>query len=247
MVAPTEESAQPVREFEDRLGYTFRDPGLLLQALTHSSFRGTGGGPDNERLEFLGDSIVGFLVSEALYRLLPSYPEGKLSRIKSNLVSAPSFHRVAEEMNLGRYLQLGPGEEKTGGRAKQALLADAVEAVVAALYLDGGMEPARKFVEERLLVELERQGLEVFASADYKTALQEYLQARRMPAARYETARSYGPDHKKTFLVELSVGERRLAEGQGGTKKAAEQRAAHRALDLLVEEEPVPEAREQGS
>lgn len=238
-MAPKEESRGDAAELEKRLGYRFRDPALLQQALTHSSCRGFEGGrnsSDNERLEFLGDSIVGFIVSEALYRFSPEMSEGKLSRIKSNLVNAVSFRQVAEQLELGRFLLLGPGEEKTGGRQKQALLSDAVEALVAALYLDGGLEAARHFVQENLLQAVEQQGPESFAAADYKTTLQEYLQARRLPGARYDLAGAAGPDHSKTFLVKLWLGDRRVSQGKGASKKAAEQQAAEQALVILAKE-----------
>lgn len=235
-MVPEEESAVPVVALEEHLGYQFRNRALLVQALTHGSCRGAsaaGASPDNERLEFLGDSIIGFFVSEALYRSSPALDEGKLSRIKSNLVNAASLRRVAEKLDLGRYLLLGPGEEKSGGRKKPAILSDALEALVAALYLDGGLEPALLFVREHLLEEVERLGPESFAAADFKTVLQEFLQARRMPAARYDLARTFGPDHRKTFLVELWLGDKCLSQGEGATKKAAEQVAARQALDLL--------------
>ena len=229
--------AASLDSLEARLGYEFRDPELLAQALTHRSHRDADSGDaaphDNERLEFLGDAVVGFVVSDVLCRLLPALREGKLSRIKANLVNARNLRRVAERLELGRYLRLGPGEEKTGGRQKQALLANAVEAVVAALYRDGGMEPASRFVEEFLLRELRESSVEPLARADYKSALQEYLQARRLPAARYPTVEARGPEHRKTFTVELWVGERCLARGEGATKKAAEQQAARRALERI--------------
>lgn len=236
-----------VGELENRIGYRFRDQELLLCALTHSSFRGGEGNQDaeyNERLEFLGDAVIGFLVSESLYRLFPALPEGKLSRVRSNLVRAENFSSVAEGLDLGRYLRLGPGEEKTGGRSKQTLLANALEALVAALYLDGGTDAAARFVREHLLREVEEQGPDSFAAADCKTALQEFLQARRLPAPRYQLVRTRGPDHSKTFLVELWVGERMLADGRGASKKAAEQEAARRGTELLAQEEETPRPRE---
>lgn len=236
----TADAPDPLETLEAQLGYTFRDRKLAVQALTHRSHRGAEDEKQalhNERLEFLGDSIVGFLVSESLFRLLPTFSEGKLSRIKSNLVNASNLRRVAERLNLGRYLRLGPGEEKTGGREKQALLANAVEALVAALYLDGGLVVARGFVEQYLLLEMDRRGVEPLARADIKSSLQEFLQARRMPAARYELAKSYGPDHSKTFLIELWLDDRRLAQGKGASKKTAEQKAARQALEILQTEE----------
>ena len=229
--------ADSLQELQARLGYEFRDPALLTLALTHSSHRNAAGAPpagaDNERLEFLGDAIVGYLVSDALCALFPDLREGQLSRVKANLVSARSLRHAAEQMELGRYLRLGPGEEKTGGRQKQALLANAVEALVAALYRDGGLEPARRVVETYLLRGVREGGPERLARADYKSALQEFLQARRLPAARYQTVETRGPEHRKTFTVELWVGERRLAHGEGASKKAAETQAARQALERL--------------
>lgn len=226
-----------LEELEERLGYVFRDRALLAQALTHCSHRAKDGHAaaalDNERLEFLGDAIVGFVVSDVLYTLFAALSEGKLSRIKANLVNGRSLRQVAERLHLGDYLRLGPGEEKTGGRHKQAILANAVEALLAALYRDGGLEPARQFVEDFLVAELRGSNVEPLARADYKSALQEYLQGRRLPAARYHMVETRGPEHSKTFTVELWVGENCLARGEGASKKAAEQQAARQALERL--------------
>ena len=235
-----ETQEHPTAELEQLLGYRFRRPELLLQALTHSSYRGEDGhqsATDNERLEFFGDAILGFLVSEALYRLSPSMQEGELSRARSNLVRAESFHRVAERLQLGRFLRLGAGEEKTGGRTKMTVLADAVEAVVAAIYLDGGLDVAEKFVREHLLRDVEEQGPESFAAADSKTRLQEVLQARGQSAPRYVLAETTGPGHNRTFLIELRIGEKLFATGRGRSKKAAEQEAAREAAYLLARED----------
>lgn len=229
--------SEPVEQLEEALGYQFRDRQLLVQALTHRSHlerKRAGAGPDNERLEFLGDAIVGFVVSDALCRHLPALSEGHLSRIKANLVSARSLRQVAERLVLGRYLRLGTGEEKTGGRHKQALLANALEALVAALYLDGGLSAAREFVERYLLAEVRGGRIDSLVRADFKSALQEYLQARRLPPVRYETIETSGPEHRKTFTVELWVGERRLSCGRGASKKAAEQQAAREALEQVA-------------
>lgn len=224
-------------ELEARLGYEFTDREWLLQALTHRSLRprDAHSAPpmDNERLEFLGDAILGFVVSDVLCTLFPRLSEGKLSRIRANLVNRRRLRQVAERLELGRYLRLGPGEEKTGGRHKQAILANAVEAVVAAVYRDGGLEAARRFVEEFFLRELRESNLEPLARADYKSALQEYLQGHRLPAARYETVETRGPEHRKSFTIELRVGGQCLGRGHGPTKKAAEQQAAHQALQRL--------------
>lgn len=227
---------EPPEHLEERLAYRFRSPALLEQALTHRSRRGHAASADvldNERLEFLGDAIVGFVVSDALYSLYPHLNEGKLSRIKANLVSASHLRRVAEQLQLGRYLRLGPGEEKTGGRSKHAILANTLESVVAALYLDGGMDAARRMVQKFVLEGLHEHGVEPLARADFKSALQEYLQGRRLPPARYETVETHGPEHRKTFTVELWVGDQCLARAEGASKKQAEQQAARGALDHL--------------
>jgi len=224
-------------ELEARLGYTFSQRAWLDQALTHRSLRVPDeahlGAPDNERLEFLGDAVLGFLVSDALYQLFPGLSEGKLSRVRSNLVNRRSLGRLARRLELGRYLRLGPGEEKTGGRQKQAILANAVEALVAAIYRDGGVEAARRFLDEFLLRDLRENGPEPLTRSDYKSAVQEYLQARHLPPARYLLAGAQGPDHQKMFTVELWVGQECLARGEGASKKTAEQQAARRALSHL--------------
>ncbi len=242
----TESPAASLESLQERIGYRFGNPAWLVQALTHRSHRDVGAEAtvplDNERLEFLGDAIVGFVVSDALCHLFPHLKEGKLSRIKANLVSARRLCQAAERLELGRYLRLGAGEEKSGGRQKQGLLANTFEALVAAIYRDRGLEPARRFVEEFLVGELREGSLEPLARADYKSALQEYLQARRLPVARYQTIATRGPDHRKTFTIEVWVGERCLARGEGPSKKTAEQQAARRALDQLPLE-TAPESR----
>lgn len=240
-------SDEQLEILEEALGYRFQDRALLAEALTHRSHRTEDGGStaltasgasaDNERLEFLGDAILGFLVSEALYELGGKLCEGKLSRIKSNLVSARQLYQVAKRLELGSYLRLGPGEEKTGGREKKAILANAVEALVAAVFLDGGLRAARQLVRRLLLTELEMKGVERLARADYKSALQEYLQGRGEAAARYELVATRGPEHRKLFKVAVWVGGECLGEGEGASKKAAEQQAAQRALTRLREED----------
>ncbi|MFQ5927086.1 MAG: ribonuclease III [Terriglobia bacterium] len=223
---------------EHVLGYAFRDRELLAQALTHRSHRSerSPAGCDNERLEFLGDAVLGFLVSEQLYQRGIGIREGALSRIKSNLVSARYLRRLAVRLDLGRHLQLGPGEEKTGGRHKQTILANAVEALLAAVYLDGGLAAARELVQRLLDDELKLPGMEHLTQADYKSALQEHLQGQKQPPARYELIATRGPEHRKQFRVVVWVSDVRLAEGQGMTKKAAEQQAAQQALVRLREE-----------
>ena len=240
-------SDEQLEILEEALGYRFQDRALLAEALTHRSHRTEDGGStaltasgapaDNERLEFLGDAILGFLVSEALYELGGNLCEGKLSRIKSNLVSARQLYQVAKRLELGSYLRLGPGEEKTGGRQKKAILANAVEALVAAVFLDGGLRATRQLVRRLLLTELEMKGVERLARADHKSALQEYLQGRGEAAARYELVATRGPEHRKLFKVAVWVGGECLGEGEGASKKTAEQQAAQRALTRLRQED----------
>jgi ribonuclease-3 len=237
------QSVEATEGLEAQLGYSFANRAWLDQALTHRSLRvpeePDALAPDNERLEFLGDAILGFLVSDALYELFPGLSEGKLSRIRANLVNRRSLCRVAKRLELGRYLRLGPGEEKTGGRQKQAILANTVEALVAAIYRDGGLAAARNFLEKFLLHELRENGPEPLARSDYKSAVQEYLQGRRLPPARYELVQTRGPEHEKSFTVELWIGGQCLARGEGASKKTAEQQAARRALPRLAD---APEA-----
>jgi ribonuclease III len=202
---------------EGRIGYRFRDRGLLEHALTHKSKAHedpSGGVADNESLEFLGDAVLGLVVAEALFRSFPSYSEGQKSKIKANLVSTASLAEMAEHLGLGEHMILGRGEEKTGGRRKQALLADTCEALIAAIYLDGGLDPARAFL-------------------DHKSRLQERLQSEGRPLPSYRIAGEVGPDHRKLFHVEVLVGDQLLAQGVGRTKKEAEQEGAKLALAAL--------------
>ncbi len=224
---------------ERRLGYRFRDRGLLEHALTHRSRAHedvTGGVADNESLEFLGDAVVGFLVADLLFREFPDFDEGQKSKVKASLVSTPALARVGEGLDLGGHLLLGRGEEKTGGRYKQALLADATEALVAALYLDGGIDVVRAFVERELgpLAARARQpGMLTALTGDYKSALQEFLQARDGPPPAYRLVAEAGPDHRKRFEVEVSSAGRVLGRADGSSKKEAEQAAAREALSVL--------------
>jgi ribonuclease III len=224
---------------ERRLGYRFRDRGLLEHALTHRSRAHedvTGGVADNESLEFLGDAVVGFLVADLLFREFPDFDEGQKSKIKASLVSTPALARVGERLDLGGHLLLGRGEEKTGGRHKQALLADATEALLAALYLDGGIDVVRAFVERELgpLAARARQpGMLTALTGDYKSALQEFLQARDEPPPAYRLVGEAGPDHRKSFEVEVSTAGRVLGRADGSSKKEAEQAAAREALSVL--------------
>jgi ribonuclease III len=232
-------------QLEERLGYRFRDSALLITALTHSSAipelraatESAGGDPraiqDNERLEFLGDAVLDLLASEYLVEKFPDWSEGQLSRSRSRLVNAGALEEAARRLGVGEFLRLGRGEEKTGGREKAAVIADALEAIVAAVFLDNGLNAARELLR-RLLFEFAMEGGGThIADSDRKSALQELLQGRGMPPAEYRLAREEGPDHQKLFHVEVwSLGEL-LASGDGYTKKEAEQRAARTALERL--------------
>jgi len=222
-------------DLERAIGYSFRNPALLLRALTHRSHAQESpedGSLPNEQMEFLGDSILGFLVSEALVERCPAWSEGKLSKLKAHLVSAAHLQATAQRIALGRYLRLGKGEEQSGGRAKKTLLVDALEALVAALYLDHGLDPARAFVHRFILEAV--QGDEV-QTVDFKSALQELLQGRRAPPPRYLVVRERGPEHHKIFTVQIRLRGEELAEADGDSKKAAQQAAAQIALSKLKE------------
>jgi ribonuclease-3 len=217
---------------EQRIGYRFRDRGLLEHALTHKSRAAedaSGGVTDNESLEFLGDAVLGLVVADALFHLYPAYDEGQKSKIKAAVVSTQSLARHAEQLRLGDHLILGRGEEKTGGRFKQALLADAYEALIAAIYLDGGLEAAEGFLRRELRDALEEGSAQTYAR-DYKSALQERLQALGRPLPEYRVSGESGPDHRKTFTVEVVVNGDVLGSATGRAKKEAEQEAAREAL-----------------
>lgn len=231
---------ESLEKLQSIIGYRFRNPQLLLEALTHSSYvQETGGNSrDNEQLEFLGDAILSFLVSVRLADAFPQYPEGKLSRARAFLVAATHLGRVATGLDLGDYLRLGRGEEKTGGRNKAALLVNCLEALVAALYRDGGLDVARQFADRFILPADLSASAELF-SADYKSALQEYLQAQQLGPAEYRVVEENGPEHRKIFTVEVSASKAWVAQGRGTSKKAAEQEAARQVLDLLARQSEV--------
>jgi ribonuclease III len=222
---------------QQAIGYRFRDRGLLEHAMTHTSRANedvSGGVHDNESMEFLGDAVVGFVIADVLFREFPDFDEGEKSKTKAALVSTATLARQAERLNLGEHLLLGRGEEKTGGRRKQALLADGYEALIAAIYLDGGIEHVRAFIVREfapLLAEVQQHG--IAGSQDYKSALQELLQARDQPLPEYRLVATMGPDHRKLFQVEVVVNGEALAESTGPSKKEAEQDAARAALDKL--------------
>lgn len=236
-------------EFEDlqsRIGYVFRDRGLLEHALTHKSRAAedaTGGVSDNESLEFLGDAVLGLVVADVLFQQYPNYTEGQKSKVKAAVVSTQSLARRAEEIQLGDHLILGRGEEKTGGRFKQALLADAYEALIAAIYLDGGLDAAAAFLRRELKEAIDAGIAQTFAP-DYKSALQERLQALGQALPEYRLSGSEGPDHRKTFTIDVVVGGEVLGTATGRAKKEAEQEAARLALGRLdaAAAQPGPDA-----
>jgi ribonuclease-3 len=233
------------REYEDlerRLDYRFRDRGLLEHALTHRSHAhedASGGVADNESLEFLGDAVLGFIVAELLFREFPHFREGDKSKVKATLVSTTSLAAVADRLGLGTYLLLGRGEEKTGGRQKQALLADTCEALIAAVYLDGGLDEARRLILRELAPDVSRIRFPEFLR-DYKSALQEQIQSNGRPRPEYTVVETRGPDHDKVFRVDVRVAGDTLGTGIGRTKKDAEQEAARLALERLRNALPNP-------
>lgn len=220
-------------ELGRRLGHAFRELSVLERALTHTSHAYEAGGQirHNEPLEFLGDAVLGFVVSDLLHRRDPEGPEGVKSRGRAHLVSEPSLARHAQSLGLPALLRLGRGEEKTGGRAKAALWADAYEAVVAALYLDGGIDAARRFVEHDFAADL--LALPEVELVDHKSALQEHLQARGEAVPEYVVVAETGPSHRRRFEVECRIGGRAVSTGAGSSKKEAHQEAARHALERL--------------
>jgi ribonuclease-3 len=224
---------------ERRIGYRFKDRGMLEHALTHRSRvheDASGGVFDNESMEFLGDSVLGFVIAAMLFREFPQHNEGQKSKLKASLVSAVSLARLAERLNLGDFLILGRGEEKTGGRRKHAIIADCYEALIAAIYLDGGIEPAEKFIAREfasLIEEARRTGAAASFTDDWKSALQEYLQSGGRGLPVYRLAAEVGPDHRKSFVVEVMVDGEAVAKAEGRSKKEAAQLAARAALERL--------------
>lgn len=221
-----------MNELEEKLGYRFRDCGLLEHAMTHSSYANehrSAGRSSNERLEFLGDSVLGVVVADYLFREHPDMPEGELTRTRAALVCENSLYEVAQGLGLGRYLRLGRGEDAGGGRKRPSILADATEAMLAAVYLDGGMEAVRPIIRT-LILDKER---EKAADRDYKTALQELVQRTPGAAVSYQLVRESGPDHCRSFEMEASVDGSVIGMGVGRTKKEAEQMAAKAALEKL--------------
>ena len=224
-----------MRELERKLNYSFRNPELLSEALSHSSYANEHRSArlnSNERLEFLGDSVLGFVTAEFLFAQHPDLPEGDLTRIRAALVCEQSLYEVARKLELGRYLKLGRGEETGGGRERTSILADATEAVFAAVYLDGGITEASALIH-RILLDVERQETVEERRRDYKTALQELVQRQADQVLSYRMIGEQGPDHAKTFQAEVLLNGEPLGNGYGHSKKEAEQAAAKAALKLL--------------
>jgi len=229
-------SAETASEFQQRLGYSFRDSDLLARALTHKSFSNENReirSPNNERLEFLGDAVLGFVVGEMIYRSFPNLQEGALSKIKAHLVSASMLGAKARALEMGRFLRMGAGEARSGGAEKLSLLADAFEAVVAAIYLDGGLPATEAFV--RRVFESEVSGIDIgdLSFHDYKTTLQETAQGLGLPLPEYRVIEESGPDHEKVFVVELLWDGDAFAHGKGPSKREAQRKAAKDALKKL--------------
>lgn len=235
-------------ELEQKIGYSFRSRALLDRALTHRSFANERVGencPHNEAMEFLGDSVLGFVVSAWLLERFPEQAEGKLSKMKAHLVSESRLVELAEDLDLGSYILLNRGEEKTGGRQKRALLADAYEALIGVLYVDGGITVAERFLRRELRQKLMSLNPASMIGADYKSALQERLQARGGPGPEYVVVEVLGPDHRRTFRVELRVGGRAISTGEGHTIKLAQQEAARVALESPDEPASIEQKAEQ--
>ncbi len=225
-------------ELEQGLGYTFRNKSLLENALTHSSYANehrAAGVPSNERLEFLGDSILGLVVADHLYRTRPDLPEGDLTRIRAALVCESSLVEVARGLDLGSYLKLGKGEDHGGGRARPSIQADAVEAMLAAVYLDGGIGQVRKLIHRLVLNQEEAR---TAAGRDYKTALQELVQRESGQVLSYHLTGEKGPDHDKVFAMEVLLNGQPVGAGQGRSKKEAEQAAAKAAVLKMEGKQP---------
>ena len=222
-----------IKDLEAAIGYQFHNISLLQNALTHSSYaneRWHNSLLSNERLEFLGDSILGMLVAEYLFRTFPDRPEGELTRMRADMVCEKTLAAVANSIHLGDHLLLGHGEEQGGGRTRNSILADAMESVIAACFLDGGMEAALRFIKRFILVEVPVTKLH---NADYKTQLQELVQQKRNQVLSYTLAGESGPDHDKQFEVEVSLNGAVVGKGKGSSKKRAEQEAARAAIENL--------------
>ena len=223
---------QDISKFEQLIGYTFKNKDLIIQAFTHSSFvneQKINKKPDYERLEFLGDAVLEMISSAFLFKKYPDKKEGEMSKIRASLVCEPALAFDSEQLELKNYIQLGKGEEATGGRNKDSIISDVMEAVIGALFLDGGIDEAKKFIDNYVLTNAD--SMQMFS--DSKSILQELVQGESLGEIRYEICGESGPEHDKIFEVRVYVGDKNLGEGTGKTKKAAEQKAAYQALLVL--------------
>jgi len=221
-----------IEEFQEIIGYTFSNPGLLRQALTHSSYaneKHMKKHMNNERLEFLGDAVLEITSSEYLYLTYPQMSEGDLTKFRASLVCEPTLAACTPQIRLSEFILLGKGEDMTGGRTRKSILSDALEAIIGAIYLDGGFTNAKEFILRFILTDIEHKKL----FYDSKTILQEIVQAEHKEELNYRLLKEEGPDHNKSFFVEARIGEKKIGEGCGSTKKAAEQEAAYQAILLL--------------
>lgn len=226
----------PLEQLEEVIGYQFKNRELLKEALTHSSFANEqkiNKSRDYERLEFLGDAVLELVSSEFLFRTHPDMPEGKLTRTRASMVCEPALAHCAKDLELNQYIRLGKGEEMTGGRNRDSIISDAMEAVIGSLYLDGGFEAAHAFIHKFILSDLENKIL----FYDAKTVLQEMIQETPQGNLHYELLKEEGPDHNKCFWVEAFVNGKAISKGSGKTKKAAEQQAAYEAILILRKQE----------
>ncbi len=225
---------EKLKALEKTIGYQFKDPNLLLMALTHSSYANECkyGALNNERLEFLGDSVLNLSVSDYLYNSFKDLSEGDLTKLRASIVSEASLAKIARKLNLGDYLRLGRGEENTGGRQRDSILADAVEAIIGAVYLDGGFEKASDFILRYQIPEI-YNSLEGKGFRDYKTELQELIQKGAEQGLQYRIVKESGPDHDKKFVAQVFHNQKLIGEGTGKSKKDAEQQAARQALEKI--------------
>lgn len=221
-----------MKALEEKLNYVFRQENLVLTAMTHSSYANEHHCDSNERLEFVGDSVLGMVTAEHLFQSFPRMPEGKMTKLRAEIVCEQSLWEVADKLGLGRFLRLGRGEELSGGRERHSILADCVEALIAAIYLDGGMEPAKAFIQTHILSRLSDDSTVLMH--DWKTELQELIQKKPGRTVTYELIGESGPDHMKRFTAAVSLDNTPVGTGEGSTKKEAEQMAARAAMEALA-------------
>jgi ribonuclease III len=223
-------------ELESKTGYNFKDKGCLILSMTHSSYanemsnKSDNEEPSNERLEFLGDAVLGIIISDYMYRNYSELSEGEMTKARANIVCESSLADCAQKINIGHYLRLGKGEEGTGGRTRQSILSDAFEALIAAIYIDGGMENAKNFVLKSMK-DMVSYAIKGALLLDYKTQLQEYIQQKSKKKASYRLIKEKGPDHDKTFVACVKINNKTAGTGEGKSKKEAEQNAARNALE----------------